>query len=421
MLEFSISNQLLSRLDATKVMADSENYLECAFQFSADWEGTVAVATFGHSAVTTPISVRIVDGKCRVPHEVIKRYGFQVAVYGTAEDDEGTVCHIPTNTVTVEVEASGTSTGLSPTAPTKSLYDTLMSAISASETAAVAAKVSAESSAGVAMGAQAKAESALDSAKTSAAISAGEARNAQAIAEAVQIARKKINAQIALNKSYVLGSGRDAEVAHLTGLTWDENGRCARNFLGLTPGHRYRVKVNGVWRDVAAEWILVEREKVVDKVVNDWQAELFAAGRARVIEDDPLPAIPGGDEAVGGDDPLPSDPGGDDDDPVPDVPGGDEAVKPGTDIPQPPQTVVQYEVVKDIVKLVAGPLTIEEVNIDYETGEEGLCRIWTTDRTVTEVEIRTDGNDNAKYFYEQALAAAERAERAAERVSTMLS
>lgn len=394
MLEFSISNQLLSRLDATQVMADSENYLECAFQFSADWNNTVAVATFGHSKVSDPISVRIVDGKCRVPHEVIKTYGFQLSVYGTVEEDEGRVCHIPTNTVTVEVEASGAGTGLAPAAPTQSLYDTLMSAITTGEAETLEAKVSAKTSAGVAMGAQTGAEKAAASAKVSAATSAAEARNAQELYKAVKVARKKMDALTELNRGYVTGSGEDEKVGHISDIVWDDESKCRKEWLQLSAGQRYRVKVNGVWRDVTAEWVLEEQEKVK---VGDDQAELFSMSRSRIEDDEPVPEIPAGDEVLT--------PGGDDD--------GGEGTGNGSGDVTVPVTSITYEVVKDIVKLVAGPVTIEDVAEDKQTDEACVCRLTTTDLSVTEVEIWTDEKNNAKYFYQQALAAAERAEAAA--------
>lgn len=394
MLEFSISNQLLSRLDATQVVADSENYLECSFQFSADWDNTVAVATFGHSKVADPISVRIVDGVCRVPHEVIKTYGFQVSVYGTVEEDEGTVCHIPTNTVTVDVEASGVESGLAPAEPTPSMYDTLMSAITEAEAETLEAKISAKSSAEIAMGAQRGAERAVTSAMVSAATSAAEASSAQATYEAVKVARRKMDALTELNKSYVLGSGEDEQVAHITGIVWDSDNSYWQSQLELKPGRRYRVKVNGVWRDVAAQWILEEREEEKKVKPGDFEAELFSLS-SRVYDDEPIEEIPMGDEVISS--------------------GGENSGNGSSDNwdVTAPVTPVTYEVVTDIVKLVAGPVTIEDVVTDETTGEEHICRLTTTNRSVTEVEIWTDGNDNAKYFYEKALAAAERAEAAA--------
>lgn len=394
MLEFSVSNQLLSRLDATKVVADSENYLECAFQFSTDWDNSVAVATFGHSKVQEPISVRIVGGKCRVPHEVIKTYGFQVSVYGTVEEEFGEICHIPTNTVTVEVEASGVGSGLAPAEPTKSMYDALMSAIIEAEEEVLEAKISAKSSAEVAMGAQTGAEKAADSAKVSAATSAAEARNAWAACESTKVARMKMDALTELNKSYVLGGGEDKLVLSIQGLSWNDEGKRTISWLQLKPGQRYRVKVNDTWWDATPEWIL-EEEEVVQS--GDGQAELFSL-LSRPEDDPPVPEIPKGEEA--------NPPGGEDD--------SDSDSGSGSGV-TPPVTLVRYEVVKNIVKLVAGPLTIEDVEVDNDTGEGFSCRLSTTDRTVRTMEIWMEGSNNARYFYEQALAAAERAEKAAER------
>ena len=139
MLEFCISNQLLTRLDGTEVFSDSENYLECAFQFSDDWAGLEAVATFGHSGVAEPISVRIVDGVCRAPHEVIHPYGFTLAVYGAGEQ-EGEITHVPTNLVTVEVGSAGVAQGLSIPQPTPSLYDSLLAQLGEKEASAPAGR-----------------------------------------------------------------------------------------------------------------------------------------------------------------------------------------------------------------------------------------------------------------------------------------
>lgn len=152
MLEFSISNQLLSRLDTTTVVADSQNYLECSFQFSEDWADVEPVASFGHGGVDKPLSVRIVDGVCRVPHEVITPYGFQMAVYGTGNGGDA-YTHIPTNVVTVEVERGGSQEGLTPAQPTQDLYDTLMDKLHRSEQSAVRSQTSAAANAAAAQAA----------------------------------------------------------------------------------------------------------------------------------------------------------------------------------------------------------------------------------------------------------------------------
>lgn len=400
MLEFSVSNQLLSRLDATKVVADSENYLECVFQFSEDWDGTVAVATFGHSKVNDPIPVRIVDGTCRVPHEVIKSYGFQLAVYGTVEEGTGEMCHIPTNAVTVEVEASGTGSGLTPAEPTKSLYDSLMTAISEGEAAAVEAKVSARASAEAALGAQTGADAAKDTAQVAAgnaAISATScATDAQLARDAwdeVMAARDKILALSELHQGYVFGGEEERQLMLAQNIDW-EDGAHKVNWPRLEAGERYRVRVDDVWYDAAPQWELVKRSVV--KFGN--QAELFGQeetdgeqvqSRSRELGGE-IPEIPKGEEAL--------EPGGDGDGTI----GGIPVVKP----------TVGYEVVKDIIRLTAGPVTVESVYRDMETGERQTGHLYTIDSTVREVEIRTGGAFGGRHFYEQAMAAAARAEAA---------
>lgn len=168
MLEFSISNQTLTRLDEMAVVSDSVNYLDCHFTFSPDWEGVTPVATFGHSEVAEPITVMIVDGVCRVPWEVIKPYGFYMAVYGSGETGEGAFTHIPTDTVTVEVAKSGVAEKVGPVTPTPDMYDTLLAEIRAQAEAAATAKTSAQASAQAASGSERAALNARNAAQTAA-------------------------------------------------------------------------------------------------------------------------------------------------------------------------------------------------------------------------------------------------------------
>lgn len=141
MLEFSVSNQLLSRLDGEQVVSGSRNYLECQFQFSEDWTGLKKVAVFGHGQVEKAIGVELEEDKCRVPHEVIEPYGFQVTLYGSGGDAEKGYTHVPTNVVTVEVAKSGEEEELEVT-PTQELYDSVMAKLGQVEETVNRAKVS---------------------------------------------------------------------------------------------------------------------------------------------------------------------------------------------------------------------------------------------------------------------------------------
>lgn len=131
MLEFSISNQLLTRLDSTTVYSGSCNYLRARFAFSDDWAGVVPVATFSHPAAEGAYSVRLIQGECLVPLEVLRPGRFSVTVCGAG--GQTGVSHIPTGVVTITVEESGHSLDLAPQEPTPSLYDTLLSQLSAAE------------------------------------------------------------------------------------------------------------------------------------------------------------------------------------------------------------------------------------------------------------------------------------------------
>lgn len=381
MLEFSISNQLLSRLDATQVMADSENYLECAFQFSQDWEGTVAVATFGHSKVTNPISVRIVDGKCQVPHEVIQEYGFQLSVYGTGEQESGAMCHIPTNVVTVEVGASGAGQDLTPAAPTQSLYDTLMTAIAEGEQSAAEAKTSALASAEVAKSAQEGAQASAASARADAATAQDRANECTAgmeamlaLAEQISAAEQEMQELKALHRGYVLGTEEDKQVLRVEQIQWQQGGLLGAP-LGLEPGQRYMVRVDDVWYDA------VSREYTETRPVEESGGETPPQASLSALSEE-------------------------DEEEVIEIPGDLDPDQPVVTLPE------EYEEIRDVVRLTAGPVTLEDVRTDVESGLGPHNRLTTTDETVRSVEVRTDGHFNGRYFYEMAKAAADRAEAA---------
>lgn len=382
MLEFSISNQLLSRLDATQVVADSENYLECAFQFSQDWEGTVAVATFGHSKVTNPISVRIVDGKCQVPHEVIQEYGFQLSVYGTGEQESGAMCHIPTNVVTVEVGASGAGQDLTPAAPTKSMYDTLMTAIAEGEQSAAASKTSALASAEAAKSAQEGAQQAAAAAQADATTAQDRARECTAGVEAVQMLVGQIKVTAGelqelevLHRGYTMGTEEDRQLLRVEQIQWQRGGLTGA-LLGLEPGKRYMVRVDDVWYDA------VSSQCTETKPVEESGGETPPQASLSTLSE------------------------GDDDEEVIEIPGDLDPDQPVVTLPE------EYEVVRDVVRLTAGPVTVEDVLADAESDLGLHNRLTTSDETVRSVEVRTDGHFNGRYFYEMAKAAAERAEAA---------
>lgn len=375
MLEFSVSNQTLTRLDETAVVADSVNYLDCRFTFSPDWEGVTPVATFGHSEVAEPITVMIVDGVCRVPWEVIRPYGFYMAVYGSGKSGEGIFTHIPTDTVTVEVAKSGVEERLAPASPTPDMYDTLMAEIQAGVAAATEAKESAQR--------------ASDHA-TSQAMSAGEARSvvqaaqqncvtymarAQAAADKAERAAEGVSAETALAvsarqelddtlvlcKSYAVGTEEYGLKGGTSNGLWDASGTYTIGSIGMAANRRYLVKIDGVWYEGISHMVIKTTPGTGEPPV-----DLFS-----VSDDEEL---------------------------TPEIPGGDDTDPPIT----PDDPAERYE---EGVELKAGPVTIMQWNTNTPKTE-----ITTTDRSVNAVWVYTDGHDNAKYYMEQAQAAMARCE-----------
>lgn len=303
---------------------------------------------------------------------------------------------------------------MTPAAPTKSMYDSLMAAIVEGETAATAAKVSAQASAEMADGAKKRAEeaalgssAAAEKSAVSATSCATDAENTRATWAQARVLDKRLMRTWWVNQSYVTGSGNDFQICKFSNIQWTDgcSEQAFQNLVNLGDG-RFRVRVDDTWYDVVGDWDLVE----IPKITHSDEAELMSLSTRIKVEEE-VPEVPKGEEA---------DPSGGGEGETPETPGGEE-VNPGdntggdTDNVPVVKPILSYETTKDVLKLVAGPVTIEDIKVDKPQDETLLCRLTTIDSTVHEVEIRTDGNWNAKYFYEQAMAAAARAEAAAKR------
>ncbi|MBR5155711.1 MAG: hypothetical protein IKW62_04435 [Clostridia bacterium] len=112
MLKFSVNNQVITRENDFRVVADSQNYLMAEFTFSDEWKDDI-IAIFGNSCGEF-YNVIIDEGKCAVPWEVIKTPFFTVSVF----------CgdRITANIVTVDVEKSGFDQGETSKPPTPDAY-----------------------------------------------------------------------------------------------------------------------------------------------------------------------------------------------------------------------------------------------------------------------------------------------------------
>lgn len=396
MLEFSISNQTLTRLDEMAVVADSANYLFCHFTFSSDWDNVTPVATFGHSDVAEPITVMIEDGVCQVPWEVIQPYGFYMAVYGSGQGSDGTFTHIPTDTVTVEVGESGVSENLGPLSPTQSMYDSLMTEIRECESAAVEAKTSALASARSAAGNAESAEYYRNVAENAQQECVARASEAGCYAEEARQAASQISAETALAvaarqelddavilcKSYAVGTEDYRVIGGAAPCPWS-SWKFSIGSIGMEANHRYLVSVDDVWYEGISHMLTTVGDETADPL--------------GVSDDEELTSeTPEGDE--GGELTSETTEGDEGEELTPETPGGDD-----TDQPiDPDDPVTSYE---ERIELKVGPLTIVQWNNGSATGTD----FTTTDTSVRNVWIYTDGHDNGKYYMEQAQAAMETA------------
>ena len=83
-LEFKIENQSLIRTDDNKAVDLSNNYLECSFSFSEDWDDFAKFVIFRCNKKSYRVAIN--DETCLVPYDVLKADKFIITVYGVKED-----------------------------------------------------------------------------------------------------------------------------------------------------------------------------------------------------------------------------------------------------------------------------------------------------------------------------------------------
>jgi len=122
MLEFKVKNQIISRNDNFGVVADSINYLTAKFDLTDSEFGGAVTAVF--SSIIGGISYELIleNDTCIVPWEVIKSRGFKVSLYCNIGDKR-----ITTNEIIIPVKESGFVKGETPSEPTKTVYEQLLS------------------------------------------------------------------------------------------------------------------------------------------------------------------------------------------------------------------------------------------------------------------------------------------------------
>ena len=116
-LKLNVKNQIISRTDNFRVVADSRNYLYADFTFTEEWENEqiTAIFTRGNEAYNAIVD----NGTCLVPWEVIKAPSFYISVF----------CDnlVTANIVKIDVEKSGfTDDGQIPGTPTPTVWEQYM-------------------------------------------------------------------------------------------------------------------------------------------------------------------------------------------------------------------------------------------------------------------------------------------------------
>ena len=136
-LKFKVNKQHISRTDAEKAVADSRNYLRCAFSFSEDWDGTVKTAVFKKGST--------------VYHAVISDDKIAASVMPQLDAGKWEVSVFGGNRITADVAIlnvfrSGYDKENAPAPPAQSVYDSLVALCG--EAKATADAVAADAAAG---------------------------------------------------------------------------------------------------------------------------------------------------------------------------------------------------------------------------------------------------------------------------------
>ncbi len=125
---------------AGHAIADGINFDRMFFEFPKSWDGYVKTAVFSYNNTVYSVILQqgnplcINENECYIPHEVLKKNGFEVSVFGTLGDSRAT-----TQTANIKVVESGYAEGQVPSEPTLSEYEQLVNL--ATETKLIAQSV----------------------------------------------------------------------------------------------------------------------------------------------------------------------------------------------------------------------------------------------------------------------------------------
>lgn len=88
-LKFDIVGQIIEKnqkCDFSGIVPGTAGYLQAEFSFSREWAGTVRVAEFRHYETSECYPVKIVNGRCTIPAEVLASKTWLVDVVGKRGD-----------------------------------------------------------------------------------------------------------------------------------------------------------------------------------------------------------------------------------------------------------------------------------------------------------------------------------------------
>lgn len=123
MLEFSVVNQKLTRIDMFYSVRDSKDYLTASFDFRTDdWAGMTKTAVFNMGDKDGSTYTVLMDGNTvKLPEVCLKSSFVNISVFGVADG-----VRITTNVVKVELKNSGYAEGETPPEPSETVYENIL-------------------------------------------------------------------------------------------------------------------------------------------------------------------------------------------------------------------------------------------------------------------------------------------------------
>ena len=152
-MDFSVRQNQILRTDVDRILTTGNvNSVVCHFSFDEGYGGLDVFAVFYRNETLNRM-VRLIDGNCIIPWEVLEEEGIlYVGAYGTRTENNAVVKRITTNSVAVRVSRDLSSVVLPDAAPTPDEWEKYSATILGYKTAAEAAASTATTKASAAEG-----------------------------------------------------------------------------------------------------------------------------------------------------------------------------------------------------------------------------------------------------------------------------